>query len=92
MAVTPLSYLSESTLSIADSASAILSARPVTTATLSTMRYFIYQILKNYDLLTQRYHKVLTYTRKTLPASLQGGFVLRTEPIRGWLRLGSLTV
>ena len=46
MAVTPLSYLSESTLSIADSASAILSARPVTTATLSTMRYFIYQILK----------------------------------------------
>jgi len=50
MAVTPLSYLSESTLSIADSASAILSARPVTTATLSTMRYFIYQILKNYDL------------------------------------------
>ena len=49
MAVTPLSYLSESTLSIADSASAILSARPVTTATLSTMRYFIYQILKNYD-------------------------------------------
>ena len=50
MAVTPLSYLSESTLSIADSASAILSARPVTTATLSTMRYFIYQILKNSDL------------------------------------------
>lgn len=55
MAVTPLSYLSESTLSIADSASAILSARPVTTATLSTMRYFIYQILKNYDLSKQSY-------------------------------------